>query len=113
MRSRFGIPAGALLVAGVSALWFSGSTVIGQGAPPAATGVITGVVTSASGPEAGVWVIAETDDLNTKFRKIVVTNDAGRFLLPELPRASYRVWVRGYGLVDSTPVRRWPGRISS
>ncbi len=48
-----------------------------------------------------MWVIAETDDLNTKVRKIVVTNDAGRFLLPELPRANYRVWVRGYGLVDS------------
>ena len=110
MRSRFGVAAGALLVAGVSALWLSGSTVIGQGAPPAATGVITGVVTSESGPEAGVWVIAETDDLNTKVRKIVVTNDAGRFLLPELPRATYRVWVRGYGLVDSKPVTATAGQ---
>ena len=66
--------------------------------------VITGVVTSGAGPEAGVWVIAETGDLPTKFRKIVVTDDDGRFLLPELPEASYSVWVRGYGLVDSTPV---------
>ena len=63
------------------------------------TGVISGVVTSAKGPEAGVWVIAETDGLQTKFRKIVVTNDQGKYLLPELPKAaSYNIWVRGYGL---------------
>ena len=71
---------------------------------------ITGVVTSGAGPEAGVWVIAETGDLPTKFRKIVVTDDDGRFLLPEIPEASYSVWVRGYGLVDSTPVMAAPGR---
>ena len=65
------------------------------------TGVITGTVTSGNGLEAGVWVIAETDDLETVFRKIVVTNDDGRFLLPELPAATYEVWVRGYGLLDS------------
>ncbi len=64
---------------------------------------ITGVVSSSNGPEVGVWVIAETDDLETRFRKIVVTDDAGRFLLPELPEARYTVWVRGYGLVDSAP----------
>jgi hypothetical protein len=69
------------------------------------TGVITGVVSSAKGPEAGVWVIAETEALPTKFRKIVVTDDRGRYLLPELPQGvSYKVWVRGYGLVDSPPV---------
>src|SRR5262245_59125646 len=69
------------------------------------SGVITGVVTSTKGPEAGVWVIAETDDTPTKFRKIVVTNDQGKYLLPELPKtANYRVWVRGYGLTDSKPV---------
>ncbi len=73
------------------------------------TGVITGTVTSANGPEAGVWVIAETDDLETVFRKIVVTNDDGRYLLPELPDARYDVWVRGYGLVDATPVTVSPG----
>ena len=61
-------------------------------------------MTSGAGPEAGVWVIAETRDLPTMFRKIVVADDEGRFLLPELPQASYAVWVRGYGLVDSTPV---------
>jgi hypothetical protein len=71
---------------------------------------IGGVVTSSKGPEAGVWVIAETSDLQTKFRKIVVTDDRGRFLLPDLPKANYKVWVRGYGLVDSTPVNSGPGK---
>jgi hypothetical protein len=63
---------------------------------------IGGVVTSAKGPEAGVWVIAETADLPTKFVKIVVTDDKGRYLLPQLPKANYRVWVRGYGLEIGT-----------
>ena len=48
---------------------------------------LSGVVTSSKGPEAGVWVIAETTDLPTKFAKIVVTNDQGRYLIPELPNA--------------------------
>src|SRR5436190_7751313 len=74
-------------------------------------GDLTGVVTSVNGPEAGVWVIAETNDLPTKFAKIVVTDDRGRYLIPELPKASYSVWVRGYGLVDSPRVRAAPGRI--
>ena len=74
------------------------------------TGVITGIVTSTNDPEAGVWVIAETDDLETMFRKIVVTNDEGRFLIPELPDVTYRVWLRGYGLVDSTPTAGTPGQ---
>src|SRR5216117_982684 len=63
-------------------------------------GYISGVVRSGAGPEAGVWVIAETKDLPTNFIKIVVTDDRGRFVLPQLPNASYSVWVRGYGLVD-------------
>src|SRR5712692_3666200 len=70
-----------------------------------------GVVTSSKGPEAGVWVIAETTDLPTKFAKIVVTDDRGRYVLPDLPKANYRVWVRGYGLVDSPKVRTAPGKI--
>ena len=70
-----------------------------------------GVVTGANGPEAGVWVIAETTDLPTKFAKIVVTDDQGRYVLPELPRVNYSVWVRGYGLVDSAKVEASPGRI--
>ena len=71
-------------------------------------GVIRGTVRSADGPEAGVWVIAETDDLETVFRKIVVTDDDGRYVLPELPDAAFDVWVRGYGLVDSEPVAGRP-----
>jgi hypothetical protein len=74
-----------------------------------ADGYITGQVTSSDGPEAGVWVIAETDELRTAFIKIVVTDDQGRYALPELPEATYRVWVRGYGLADSTPIEGRPG----
>jgi hypothetical protein len=71
---------------------------------------IGGVVTSTKGPEAGVWVIAETTDLPTKFSKTVVTDDQGRYLLPDMPKANYNVWVRGYGLVDSRKVQSAPGR---
>src|SRR5713226_4025353 len=69
-----------------------------------------GVVTSANGPEAGVWVIAETTDLPTKYAKIVATDDRGRYVMPDLPKAGYAVWVRGYGLVDSPKVRTAPGK---
>src|SRR5882724_6587350 len=72
---------------------------------------IGGVVTSSKGPEAGVWVIAETTDLATKFSRTVVTDDRGRYLVPDLPKAGYNVWVRGYGLVDSKPVKSAPGKI--
>ena len=71
---------------------------------------IGGVVTGPRGPEAGVWVIAETRDLPTGFRKIVVTDAAGRYVVPDLPKASYRVWVRGYGLVDSPASQAAPGQ---
>ena len=71
---------------------------------------IGGVVTSAKGPEAGVWVIAETTDLPTRFAKMVVTDDQGRYLLPDLPKANYNIWVRGYGLVDSPKVKAAPGK---
>jgi hypothetical protein len=72
---------------------------------------IGGVVTGASGPEAGVWVIAETTGLPTRFVRIVVTDEQGRYVLPDLPKASYDVWVRGYGLVDSPKVQALPGRM--
>jgi hypothetical protein len=71
---------------------------------------IGGAVTSAKGPEAGVWVIAETKDLPTRYIKIVVTDDKGQYLIPDLPKAKYKVWVRGYGLVDSDPVDVEPGK---
>jgi hypothetical protein len=71
---------------------------------------IGGVVTGPKGPEAGVWVIAETTDLPTKYAKVVVTDDKGRYLIPELPKARYSVWVRGYGLVDSPKAQAAPGK---
>ena len=81
-----------------------------QGAGPAAVAIdnddIGGVVRGPNGPEAGVWVIAETRDLPTRFTKSVVTDDQGRYVLPDLPKAKYKIWVRGYGLVDS-PQGRW------
>ena len=92
---------GSLALAGIAAMaaWAASPVVDAQTGRP--DGVIAGTVTSTDGPEAGVWVIAETDQLETKFVKIVVTDDQGRFVLPELPDTSYDVWVRGYGLVDS------------
>ena len=85
-----------------------------QSAPPGVSvgdGDLGGVVSGPNGPEAGVWVIAETTDLPTRFAKIVVTDDQGRYVLPELPKANYNVWVRGYGLVDSPKVATAPGKI--
>src|SRR5207247_11334742 len=74
---------------------------------------IGGLVTSSKGPEAVVWVIAETTDLPTRFAKIVVTDDQGRYLIPDLPKANYNVWVRGYGLIDSPKVNATPGKTVS
>jgi hypothetical protein len=71
---------------------------------------IGGVVTSPNGPEAGVWVIAETHDLPTRYAKMVVTDDQGRYVVPDLPKAKYTVWVRGYGLADSAKVEAEPGK---
>src|SRR5437016_10441029 len=70
-----------------------------------------GMVSGPGGPEAGVWVIAETTDLPTKFAKIVVTDDQGRYLIPDLPKVGYNVWVRGYGLIDSPKIRTSPGKV--
>ena len=72
---------------------------------------IGGVVTGPNGPEAGVWVIAETHDLPVRYIKIVVTDDQGRYVIPDLPRARYEVWARGYGLVDSAKTASEPGKI--
>src|SRR6266536_3449710 len=72
---------------------------------------IGGVVAGPNGPEAGVWVIAETTELPTKFAKIVVTDDQGRYVIPDLPpNVNYAIWVRGYGLVDSPKLRAKPGQ---
>ena len=94
----------ALLLAFLMAASSGGQTVRTGG------DALEGVVTGPNGPEAGVWVIAETTDLPTKFVKIVVTDDRGRYAIPELPGASYDVWVRGYGLVDSPKIKSAPGK---
>jgi hypothetical protein len=101
----------AATVAGAALLWASsaGGAQPAQGAPRIDRDDIAGVVTGARGPEAGVWVIAETSDLPTKFAKVVVTDERGRYLLPDLPPASYSIWVRGYGLVDSPKQQAKPG----
>ncbi len=81
------------------------------GAVQIGAGDIGGVVTGKNGPEAGVWVIAETAELGTRFAKIVVTDDRGQYVIPDLPPANYQLWVRGYGLVDSPKVKAQRGRI--
>jgi len=104
----------ALVCAGLIALFAglgaypSSALLQSQRNVPPPTGYIQGVVQSEKGPEAGVWVIAETKDLLTNFIKIVVTDDQGKFMVPDLPNAKYKVWVRGYGLVDSTPITMKP-----
>src|SRR6266478_3630792 len=102
------IAAGVILVASLTGLNARQST---AEAVSVGNDDIGGVVSSAKGPEAGVWVIAETSDLRTKFVKIVVTDDGGRYVLPQLPKANYKVWVRGYGLVDSQPIQSMPGKV--
>src|SRR6202050_5135205 len=83
-----------------------------QGAPVSiGANDIGGSVSSSKGPEAGVWVIAETTDLPTRYIKEVVTDDRGRYLIPDLPKAKYSVWARGYGLVDSPKVQPEPGNL--
>src|SRR6188768_3597957 len=114
MAMKTGRLAGAFVALGLSAMAWRGSTAVGQSAAAIAIDQddIGGVVTDARGPEAGVWVIAETADLPTRFVRIVVTDDQGRYLLPDLPNATYSVWVRGYGLVDSAKVKGRPGDTS-
>ena len=101
---------GAVILASLLAAAFARTADHGTApAVIAAENDISGVVTGPNGPEAGVWVIAETTELPTKFVKIVVTDDRGRYVIPELPKANYNVWVRGYGLVDSPKRRGAPG----
>src|SRR5262245_27202761 len=99
----------------VTAPWLFGSSHAQQASRAAAPSIdaddIGGVVTGPNGPEAGVWVIAETRDLPIRYIKIVVTNDQGQYVIPDLPRARYDVWVRGYGLVDSAKSASEPGNI--
>ena len=101
----------SLLAIGMALVWtISPDRLSAQQAVAVGDTDLGGQVTSANGPEAGVWVIAETTDLPTKLAKIVVTDDRGRYLIPGLPKANYSVWVRGYGLVDSPKVPATPGK---
>ncbi|PYR85470.1 MAG: hypothetical protein DMG19_14910 [Acidobacteria bacterium] len=103
-----------MAIAFVATVVFSLIGVQSQNTPQATVAIdpddIGGVVTSSRGPEAGVWVIAETRDTPTRLIKSVVTDDRGRYLIPDLPKANYDVWVRGYGLVDSAKVKAAPGK---
>jgi len=111
MNTHFGIAAAVAVLAAAPAP----QAMAQQNLSPAARVAIDdddigGVVASRFGPEAGVWVIAETKELGTRFARMVVTDDLGRFVIPDLPRAHYDVWVRGYGLVDSAKIASEPGR---
>jgi hypothetical protein len=111
MRTSSTVP--LALAAAVAAMTFWPQSMSGQrdgGAVPLDRDDIGGVVTGTSGPEAGVWVIAETTALATRFAKVVVTDDRGRYLVPDLPAAEYTLWVRGYGLVDSPRATARPGQ---
>ncbi len=107
----------SLCLIGVAATLASASVIQVQARQQNGNGIridnddLGGVVTSAKGPEAGVWVIAETTDLPTRLIRSVVTDDRGRYVVPDLPKANYDVWVRGYGLVDSPKVRTAPGKM--
>ena len=110
---EFSSPVAAIAIAALSiAMLASGpSTAAAQQAnePAIDSDDIGGLVSGPNGPEAGVWVIAESVDLPTKFAKIVVTDEQGRYVIPDLPAVNYSVWVRGYGLVDSPKMRAKPG----
>ena len=93
-----------------AAVWLAATPALAQNAVAIDTDDIGGVVTGPKGPEAGVWVIAETRDLPTRYAKMVVTDEQGRYVVPDLPKAKYQVWVRGYGLVDSPKVESEPGK---
>jgi hypothetical protein len=106
----------ALILCVAGALAAVSATINTLGAQqPAAVAIdpddIGGVVSGPNGPEAGVWVIAETRDLPVRYIKSVVTDDQGRYVVPDLPKARYTVWARGYGLVDSAKTTSEPGRL--
>src|ERR1700730_17155149 len=106
MKRSLYLSAAAICIAGTLVL----SPAHAQTAVPIKNHDMGGVVTSPNGPEAGVWVSAETHDRPTRFTRMVVTDDQGRYVVPDLPSAKYTVWVRGYGLVDSAKVEAEPGK---
>ncbi len=113
MKIRKHLYVGVAAVALALASGIAPSPVVAQEAAAVSIGAtdIGGVVRGPNGPEAGVWVIAETTDLPTKMNKTVVTDDQGRYVIPDLPKANYVVWARGYGLIDSAKTTTEPGKI--
>src|ERR1700756_4596995 len=117
MRKRSALYLSVAAVALAAVLTAAPAQLRDQQAQAAAPGInigntdLGGVVSGPNGPEAGVWVIAETSELPTKMAKIVVTDDQGRYVIPDLPKVNYDVWVRGYGLLDSPKVKAAPGKI--
>src|ERR1700681_30665 len=112
MKSRMHVRMGLFTSAGIlaSSLAWVGAQQNTSAAVAIDRDDIGGVVTSSKGPEAGVWVVAETTELPTTFVRIVVTDDRGRYVVPDLPSATYQVFVRGYGLVDSPRQSAKPGQ---
>jgi hypothetical protein len=114
MTTKRGLYSGAAAIALTLALGIAPTSVSAQQSAPAVSIGATdigGMVLGPNGPEAGVWVIAETTELPTKMSKTVVTDDQGRYVIPDLPKANYIVWARGYGLVDSAKTTSEPGKI--
>src|SRR5246500_4732321 len=114
MRPKASLHLGGAAIGAALLLTLSPAQLAAQQTVPAGVTIggtdLGGVVTGPNGPEAGVWVIAETTDLPTKFAKMVVTDDRGRYVIPDLPKAGYSVWVRGYGLIDSPKVKAERGK---
>jgi hypothetical protein len=103
------VAAGLILISGCDRTESPANTAMTSSGPVIDADDIAGTVSSVNGFEAGVWVIAETDAFDTLFARIVVSDEAGRYLVPDLPDADYRIWVRGYGLADSARVNARPG----
>ena len=104
---------GVAAAAGVAALALAATALMAQTAPVALPAIdgddIGGVLMGPSGPEAGVWIIAETHGLKVRYIKAVVSDDKGRFVIPDLPAGTYDVWARGYGLLDTAKTPAKPG----
>jgi len=105
----FSTVAGALALLSMLSATSVSSQQLEGAAIRADTSSLGGIVRSPNGPEAGVWVIAETTDLPTKLAKIVVTDDQGRYFAARAPESCLRrlgARIRTRGLPQS-PVRTW------
>src|SRR5262245_27000907 len=85
MRNRLSVMIVAVLVASLIAARIQAQRGAVDPAIRIADNDVGGIVSGANGPEAGVWVIAETTGLPTQFSEAGVTDDTGRYLIPDLP----------------------------